>query len=57
MKANMRVRKAMFEHNLAQWQLAKILGCSEQSIWRKLRDELPDDEQTRIIQAIERSVK
>lgn len=42
----------MMEHNLKQWQLAKLLNVSESTVNRLLREELPQEEQDRIIDVI-----
>lgn len=49
---NLIIRKAMFNANLKQWQLANILGLSEYTLCRKLRVELPEEEQERIVSRI-----
>ena len=45
----------MVEHDLTQYDLSKILGVSEMTVYRRLRDELPEDEQDRIIALIEQA--
>lgn len=50
---NMRIRIKLMEYNKRLWWLADILGTSEATISRRLRKELPEEEQTRIIQLIE----
>lgn len=50
---NLLIRIEMTKHNLKQWQLADILGISEFSLSRKLRKELPELEQERIISLIQ----
>ena len=50
---NVRVRIAMIEHNVKQYQLAGMMGIHEQSLSRKLRPELPESEQDEIIGIIE----
>ena len=50
---NMKIRIKLLEHNKRLWWLAKILGTSESTITRRLRNELPEEEQARIIQLIE----
>lgn len=50
---NIRIRIKLLEHNKRLWWLADILGTSEATISRRLRKELPEEEQTRIIQLIE----
>lgn len=50
---NMRIRIKLLEHNKRLWWLARILETSESTITRRLREELPEEEQERIIQLIE----
>lgn len=50
---NQRIKIKMLEHNMKQWELARLLGVSESVLSRKLRDELPEEEQDRIIDLIE----
>ena len=50
---NIKIRVKLMEHNKRLWWLAKILGTSEATISRRLRCELPEEEQQRIIQLIE----
>lgn len=50
---NMKIRIKLLEHNKRLWWLARILGISESTITRRLREEMPEDEQERIIQLIE----
>ena len=56
-KANMKIRVAMMEKNLRQWELARLLGVSESTVWRMLREELPKEEQDAIITKIEEASK
>ena len=49
---NEAVRKALKEHHIRQWQLAIMLGVSEATIYRKMRTELPLDEQKKLIDLI-----
>lgn len=56
-KANMKIRIAMMEHGLTQYDLAKLLGLSEMTMYRRLRDELPEKEQDAIITKIEEASK
>ena len=39
------VRQALKKYGMCQWELALILGVSEQTMYRKLRVELPEEEQ------------
>ena len=41
MLANVELREKMIEVGVAQWQLARIVGCAEGTLSRKLRTELP----------------
>jgi hypothetical protein len=50
---NMKIRIKLLEHNKRLWWLAKILETSESTITRRLRNELPEEEQNRIIKLIE----
>lgn len=56
-KANMKIRVAMMEHGLTQYDLAKLLGLSEMTMYRRLRDELPEKVQDAIITKIEEASK
>lgn len=56
-KANMKIRISMMEHGLTQYDLAKLLGLSEMTMYRRLRDELPEKEQDAIITKIEEASK
>ena len=49
---NKKVRIAMIEADIRQWELAKLLNISESSLTRKLRDELPEKEQDEIVAII-----
>ena len=50
---NVKVRIKMIETGMKQWEVARLLGMSESVLSRRLRDELPEDEQDRIIALIE----
>lgn len=52
---NKKVRLKMVEHEITQYGLSKLLGVSEMTVYRRLRDELPEDEQDRIVELIEQS--
>ena len=43
----------MMNHDLTQWDVAKLLEVSESTFYRMMRDELPEDEQKRIVALIE----
>ena len=50
---NMKIRIKLMEHNKRLWWLARILGTSEATVTRRLRDELPEEEQERICKLID----
>lgn len=50
---NMKIRIKLMEHNKRLWWLARILETSEATLSRRLRDELPKEEQERIVQLID----
>lgn len=52
---NIRIRFALIQHNMKQWELAEKMGLSEPSLSRMLRRELPEEEQDRIVELIEQS--
>ena len=55
---NLIIRTALIKHNVRTWQLANdILKVSEPTVYRKLRIELPEDEQRRIASLIEEYAK
>lgn len=51
-KTNIKIRNALKLKNMKQWQLAEILGISENTLYRMLRKELPEEEQNRIVTII-----
>ena len=53
---NMKIRIKLMENNKRLWWLAQILETSEATLSRRLRTELPEEEQNRIIQLIEERV-
>ena len=55
---NLIIRTALIKNNVRAWQLAKdILHTSEPTLYRKLRQELPETEQLEIAKAIEEFAK
>ena len=42
------IRNAMFQNNLRMFEVAKILNISETTLYRRLREELPEDHQKQI---------
>ncbi len=57
MKRNKKIRIALAVNGVSQWELARKMGISEFTLCRKLRDELPDDEQEKILSLIETEEK
>jgi predicted XRE-type DNA-binding protein len=51
-KTNIRIRVAMLESGLRQWEVAEALGMAEESLCRKMRKELPEAEQEKILGSI-----
>ncbi len=49
---NALVRNALKENKLCLWQLADLLEVSEPTIVRKLRHELPEEEQKKMVSLI-----
>lgn len=54
---NAKIRIAMIECNMKHYELARIMGIHEGSLSRKLRDELPEEEQNKIVELIRNSVE
>ena len=54
---NMKIRQALLEVGMKNYQLAEIMGISEFTLSRKLRNELPEEEQERIVSIIKASKK
>lgn len=52
---NTKVRIKMIESGIKQWELARLLDISESALSRKLREDLPEEEQDRICDLIEKS--
>lgn len=57
MRANEHIRKAMREHGVATWQVGKVLGVSEMTVFRLLRFPLPAEREARIMEAIETAAR
>lgn len=54
---NAKIRNELSRTRLKYWELARIMGIHEGSLSRKLRDELPEEEQNRIVDLIRQHVK
>ena len=50
---NKAIRFSLFENGVRMWELAKLLGVCEMTLYRKFREELQEDEQKRIVSIIE----
>ena len=50
---NIKIRKALAANMMKLYQLDEILGVSEATRCRMLRNELPEEEQNRIVNLIE----
>lgn len=50
---NQKVRLKMLEAGLKQWEVARLLGVGESVLSRRLRDELPEEDQEQICKLIE----
>ena len=49
---NMIIRNSLKKASMKQWELADLLGISEQTLVRRLRHELSQEEQERIANLI-----
>lgn len=50
---NLAIRSKLMETGKAYYWLAGIMGISDNTLFRRLREELPADEQNRILKLIE----
>ena len=53
--ANAKIREALKENNLRQWELADLLGIAETTLCVRLRKELPENEKKEIIALIKKN--
>lgn len=53
MKANIKIREKARSSGVRLWQIADALGMQESFFSKKLRTELPEDEQKRILNTID----
>lgn len=51
---NLRIRQAAAQARIKLWELADAMRITDSTLSRKLRKELPDDEQERILTVIQR---
>ncbi len=54
---NLQIRLKLTEKGKPYYWLAAIMGISDNTLFRRLRDELPAEEQARIIKLIEENAK
>lgn len=55
-KPNQDIRDMLKDNGLTQWDLCKTLGLSEMTLYRRLRDELPEDQKQEYMKVIERLI-
>lgn len=51
-QTNLIVREELARHGLFLWQLGKLINASESTVTRLMREELPEEEQMRLVQII-----
>lgn len=49
---NKEIRNEMKQKGITQWKLGELLGVSENTVNRKLRKELPEEEKQKILEVI-----
>ena len=54
---NTKVREELAKHGFFLYQLGKFLNVSEMTVTRMMREELPEEEQNRIINLIREEAK
>lgn len=55
-KPNQDIRNMLKDNGLTQWDLCKALGIGETTLYRRLRDELPEDQKQEYMKVIERLI-
>jgi len=55
--ANIKIKESLKTNGVYQWQLADLMHVSESTIIKRLRHELPEDEQDRICDLIRQAAK
>ena len=53
-EANKDIREARKKAGIPSWRLAELAGYSENTLYRRLRHELPAEEKTRLLELIEK---
>ena len=54
--ANCKIKMRLMEYGIRQFELAKRLGISETTLYRRLREELPKEERNRILSIVDEIV-
>lgn len=54
---NMKIRIKLMENDRRLWWLAQLLGTSEPTLSRRMRNELPEGEQERICKLIDSCIE
>ena len=49
---NLKIRFAITESGLTYYKVASLMGISDNTLFRRLREELPEEEQDRIVKLI-----
>lgn len=57
MEVNGKIKDCMYSCRVKAYEMPRILGVSESSYYRKMRNEMPSDEQKAIIQKIKEYAK
>ena len=52
-RANQDIKNMLKDNGLTQWDLCKALGVGETTLWRRLRDELPEEQKQEYMKVIE----
>nr|DAF46942.1 MAG TPA: Regulatory protein [Siphoviridae sp. ctBAZ2] len=55
-RPNQDIRDMLKDNGLTQWDLCKALELSEMTLYRRLRDELPEDQKQEYMKVIERLI-
>lgn len=56
MRNNRKIRSALTDTGMKYWELAKLLKISDGTLCRRLREEMPDKEQDRIVDLIRKEM-
>lgn len=54
---NMIIRKTMLLYGFKQYELARLLNISDNTLVRRMREEMPEEEQKRIADLIEKEAQ